>query len=59
MNTNYEELNMKINELTKCISDVKFELQNPNYINIDYEDDMKVDYFTDDTSSSHADFHMG
>jgi len=58
MNTNYEALNMKINELTKHVSDVEFELQNPNYIDIDYEDNMEADYFTNDTASSRADFYI-
>ncbi len=48
---------MKINELTKYISDVEFELQNPNYVDIDYEDDMEADYFANDTASTYADFH--
>ena len=57
INFNYKILNTKINELIKHVIDVEFELQNSNYIDVDYKDNMEADYFADDTVSSHADFH--
>ena len=57
MNINYEALNMKINELTKYVSNVEFKLQNPSYVDIDYKNDIKADYFADDIASSRFEFY--
>ncbi len=57
MNTNFKTLNTKINELIKYVLNVKFELQNPNYTDVDFKDDINTDYFIHKmTSDVYADF---